>query len=296
MPITVTIAPEPSGRRRRPRRRQPSPRSLLNHAGFRLRQRLARAPPANRLPTSMKPRGTGGPSPPHAAPRCFAAARYTPSNSTPLLAPLFPPTRRVRSPSAAQVLALTDRIRGGRERRRAGGRGRPQSFTPSTAFWRRVREALEAAGEQVTDLDDEAYQLADRFRASPPSSSARRSPNWSARTGNCAVPPCRRRSVRLRVSASVQDFPSRAALATSPAATQAIGPPGTPPPSSPAAAPPVGPARNFRLPDPVTGDALHARPPPPSSFRRPDTPVYLMRSADALASTDGHLRHPRCWC
>ncbi|WP_408992993.1 hypothetical protein [Streptomyces sp. 1268] len=34
---------------------------------------------------------------------------------------------------------------------------------PEHGALERIREALEAAGEQITDLDDEAFQLADRF-------------------------------------------------------------------------------------------------------------------------------------
>jgi hypothetical protein len=61
-----------------------------------------------------------------------------------------------------QLLDLTDRIRAARtgsELRRCVA----QLVDPDQGVLERVREALEAAGEQVTDLDEDAHQLGDRF-------------------------------------------------------------------------------------------------------------------------------------
>jgi gas vesicle protein len=61
-----------------------------------------------------------------------------------------------------RLLELTDRIRGARsgaDLSEAAG----LLLHPESGVLERVREALEAVGEQITDLDDEAYQLADRF-------------------------------------------------------------------------------------------------------------------------------------
>ncbi|WP_329612524.1 hypothetical protein OG244_03810 [Streptomyces brevispora] len=64
--------------------------------------------------------------------------------------------------AGAEVLRLTDRIRaaeGGVDLRQAVD----HLLHPEHGVLERVREALEAAGEQINDLDEEAYELADRF-------------------------------------------------------------------------------------------------------------------------------------
>ncbi|QZL09179.1 hypothetical protein K2224_28980 (plasmid) [Streptomyces sp. BHT-5-2] len=64
--------------------------------------------------------------------------------------------------AGAELLQLTDQIRSaenGEDLRRAVD----HLLHPEHGALERVREALEAAGEQITDLDDEAYQLADQF-------------------------------------------------------------------------------------------------------------------------------------
>jgi hypothetical protein len=61
-----------------------------------------------------------------------------------------------------QLLDLTDRIRAAR----TGTELRAcveQLVHPDNGVLERVREALEAVGEQVTDLDEDAHQLGDRF-------------------------------------------------------------------------------------------------------------------------------------
>ncbi|MEW1996998.1 hypothetical protein ACFWFH_15135 [Streptomyces coelicoflavus] len=64
--------------------------------------------------------------------------------------------------AGAELLQITDRIRSaenGADLQRAVD----HLLHPEHGALERVREALEAAGEQITDLDDEAYALADRF-------------------------------------------------------------------------------------------------------------------------------------
>ncbi|NBE52003.1 hypothetical protein [Streptomyces boluensis] len=64
--------------------------------------------------------------------------------------------------AGAELLQITDRIRSaenGADLQRAVD----HLLHPEHGALERVREALEAAGEQINDLDDEAYALADRF-------------------------------------------------------------------------------------------------------------------------------------
>lgn len=64
--------------------------------------------------------------------------------------------------AGSEVLRITDRIRAaqnGEDLQRAVD----HLLHPEHGALERVREALEAAGEQVNDLDEEAYALADRF-------------------------------------------------------------------------------------------------------------------------------------
>ena len=64
--------------------------------------------------------------------------------------------------ASSEVLRLTDRIKAaesGPELREVVD----HLLHPENGVLERVREALEAAGEQVTDFDVEAYRLADRF-------------------------------------------------------------------------------------------------------------------------------------
>ncbi|MCV2458237.1 hypothetical protein OEB94_02910 [Streptomyces sp. ICN988] len=62
----------------------------------------------------------------------------------------------------AELLKITDRIRAA-ENGAALQQAVEQLLHPEHGALERVREALEAAGEQVNDLDEEAYALADRF-------------------------------------------------------------------------------------------------------------------------------------
>ncbi|WP_435813182.1 hypothetical protein [Streptomyces tendae] len=92
------------------------------------------------------------------------AARYEvdlpPSLDT---ARMSPPVHPLGTYAAgAELLVITDRIRAAEN-----GADLQQAVDhllhPEHGALERVREALEVAGEQVNDLDDEAYPLADRF-------------------------------------------------------------------------------------------------------------------------------------
>ncbi|MFE9042494.1 hypothetical protein ACFYOG_16440 [Streptomyces sp. NPDC007818] len=133
---------------------------LLKHAGFQqiqdwhgLRHRLPTTTPVD---DQVAIAG-------HAA-EMLRAARYDVA-----LAPSLD-TARVSTPAnllepyavGAALLQITDEIRSaenGEDLRRAVD----QLLHPEHGALERIREALEAAGEHINDLDDEAYRLADRF-------------------------------------------------------------------------------------------------------------------------------------
>ncbi|WP_406336436.1 hypothetical protein OG814_32325 [Streptomyces zaomyceticus] len=99
----------------------------------------------------------------HAA-EMLRAARYgvdlAPSLDT---AQMSAPARPLGSYAAgAELLQITDRIRSA-ENGADLHRAVDHLLHPEHGALERVREALEAAGEQINDLDDEAYALADRF-------------------------------------------------------------------------------------------------------------------------------------
>ena len=158
MPILVTITAEPSGSVVA-RGGDNLAGSLLSHAGFAFTRDWHG--PRHRLPTSM-PRPEQAAIVTHAA-EMLRAARYEVE---------LDPALDVGGPSAAnplgryvasgEVVRLTDRIKAaesGAELREVVD----HLLHPEHGVLERVREALEAAGEQVTDLDVEAYGLAGRF-------------------------------------------------------------------------------------------------------------------------------------
>lgn len=120
--------------------------------------------------------------------------------------------------AGAALLQITDRIRSaenGADLRRAVD----QLLHPEHGALERVREALEAASEHITDLDDEAYALADRFGfaaefVSSAQSEVIDSEDELRRVGGQSRAEARTRSSDLSVSQS-------AALAVSPAAAKA---------------------------------------------------------------------------
>ncbi|WP_255306192.1 hypothetical protein [Streptomyces sp. Wb2n-11] len=64
--------------------------------------------------------------------------------------------------AGSELLQITDRIRSA-ENGAALQQAVDHLLHPEHGALERVREALEAAGEQINDLDDEAYALANRF-------------------------------------------------------------------------------------------------------------------------------------
>ncbi|WP_435127248.1 hypothetical protein [Actinacidiphila sp. bgisy144] len=230
MPITVTIAAEPSGSVVA-RGGDSLAKSLLNHAGFAYASDWHG--PRHRLPTSMG-REEQAAVASHAA-EMLRAARYAVE-----LDPVLDTAPSDPQSLGGQLLAVADRIRGAQ----SGGE-LAEAVAPllhaEHGVLERVREALEAAGEQITDLDDEAYQLADRFGFASEFLTAAQGELVGAdeELRRVAVPAQEQAAAR---SAAVHDARS-AALATSPAATQgsAAKSPASP---TPAAAPPAGPARD----------------------------------------------------
>ncbi|MGC0374698.1 hypothetical protein [Streptomyces sp. SAI-229] len=133
---------------------------LLRHAGF--QQIDDWHGRRHRLPTTT-PLADKVAIATHAA-EILRAARYEvdlpPSLDT---ARMSPPVHPLGPYAAgAELLRITDRIRAaenGADLQQAVG----HLLHPEHGALGRVREALEAVGEQVNDLDEEAYALADRF-------------------------------------------------------------------------------------------------------------------------------------
>jgi hypothetical protein len=94
------------------------------------------------------------------------AARYEVGVSPDLDVPGRPAPGEVLGPyrAGAELLAVTDRIKGAGSGAELGA-ALEHLVHPEHGAVERLREALEAAGEQVTDLDDGAYELADRLGA-----------------------------------------------------------------------------------------------------------------------------------
>ncbi|SDP40667.1 hypothetical protein [Actinacidiphila guanduensis] len=230
MPRTVTIAAEPSGAVVA-RGGDSLAESLLTHAGFAYANGWHG--PRHRLPTSMG-REEQAAVASHAA-QMLRAARYTVE-----LDPVLDTAPGDPQSLGGQLLAVTDRIRGAESGAELADALAPLLHAEHGVV-ERVREALEAAGEQITDLDDEAYQLADRFGFASEFLTAAQDELLGAdeELRRVAVPAHEQAAAR---SAAVHDARS-AALATSPAATQA---PAVRSHSSPAPgeAPAAGPARN----------------------------------------------------
>jgi hypothetical protein len=131
-----------------------------------------------------------------------------------------------------QLLGLTDRIRAAR----TGPELRAcveQLVHPDHGVLERVREALEAAGEQVTDLDEDVYRLGDRFAIA--------SDFVTAAEGELAgaIQEVARIAGPGPGPAPGQGSTRKAALSTSPATTSSPAPP----PSAPQAPPSADPAQ-----------------------------------------------------
>ncbi|RPK48687.1 hypothetical protein EES39_09185 [Streptomyces sp. ADI92-24] len=215
---SIAITAEPSGSVSAKGASDDLSATLLKHAGFQqIEDWYGRR---HRLPTTT-PAVHRAAIATHAA-EMLRAARYgvdldpsldsgrtaTPAN------PLGPYT------AGTELLRLTDQIRSaenGEDLRRAVD----HLLHPEHGALERVREALEAAGEQITDLDDEAYQLADRFGfaaefVSSAQSELSDSEAELRRVGHVQQPQAETRTHSPRLP-----DPRSAALATSPAAAKA---------------------------------------------------------------------------
>ncbi|WP_371602243.1 hypothetical protein OG345_04930 [Streptomyces sp. NBC_01220] len=217
---SITITTEPSGSVSAKGATDDLAAMLLKHAGFQqIEDWYGRR---HRLPTTTPP-------PIRAATATYAAemlraARYgvdlDPSLDTTRMTtpanPLGPYT------AGAELLRLTDQIRSAES-----GAGLQQAVDhllhPEHGALERVREALEAAGEQITDLDDAAYQLADRFGFAAEFVSSAQSELADAGADLARVGHVQRPLTGTRPQSPGLPDSRSAALATSPAAAKAKG-------------------------------------------------------------------------
>jgi hypothetical protein len=189
--------------------------SLLKHAGFQqIDDRYGRR---HRLRTTM-PLADKVSIATHAA-EMLRAARYNVS------LPPYLDRARLSTPApslgayaaGAELLQITDRIRSA-----ANGADLQQAvdhlFHPEHGALERLREALEAAGEQINDLDDEAYALADRLSLAAEFVSSAQSELAGSEAELCRVGNAQSRPERRTHSPELPD--QRTALATSPAAAK----------------------------------------------------------------------------
>ncbi|MFE2639371.1 hypothetical protein ACFXKF_32205 [Streptomyces scopuliridis] len=213
---SITITAEPSGSVTAKGASHDLSATLLKHAGFQqIEDWYGRR---HRLPTTA-PAADRAAIATHAA-EMLRVARYgvdlAPSLDTARIAtpanPLGPYT------AGAELLRLTDQIRSA-ENGAGLRRAVDHLLHPEHGALERVREALEAAGEQITDLDDEAYQLADRFDVAAEFVSAARSELSGSEAELLRVRPTSQAQAGAH-SPRLPD-PRSAALATSPAAAKA---------------------------------------------------------------------------
>lgn len=213
--LTITIATEPSGSVSAKGASDELSATLLKHAGFQQiedwhgrRHRLATTTPTAEQAAIAT----------HAA-EMLRAARYgvdlgpdldtsrltTPAN------PLGPYT------AGAEILRLTDQIK-------AAETGADLLLAvdhlihPEHGALERAREALEAASEQITDLDDEAYRVSDRFGFAAEFVSAAESELISSEIELLRIGNPQRPVLETRAQSSAVPGPRSAALAASPAA------------------------------------------------------------------------------
>ncbi|WP_232837831.1 hypothetical protein [Streptomyces atratus] len=215
---SITITAEPSGSVSAKGASDNLSATLLKHAGFQqIEDWYGRR---HRLPTTT-PAADRAAIATHAA-EMLRAARYgvdlDPSLDTARMAtpanPLGPYT------AGAELLRLTDQIRSaenGEDLRRAVD----HLLHPEHGALERVREALEAAGEQITDLDDEAYQLADRFGFAAEFVSSAQSELVDSAAELRRVGRAQQPQTETRTHSPRLPDPRSAALATSPAAAKA---------------------------------------------------------------------------
>ncbi|WP_327745123.1 hypothetical protein OHO28_38575 [Streptomyces europaeiscabiei] len=156
----ITIKIEPSGSVSAKGASDDLSAALLKHAGFQqIEDWYGRR---HRLPTTT-PQADRTAIATHAA-KMLRAARYgvdlDPDLNMSRLTTLANPVGLYTA--AAEVLRLTDQIRAA-ENGASLAQAVDHLLHPEHGVLERLREALETAGEQITDLDDEAYALADRF-------------------------------------------------------------------------------------------------------------------------------------
>ncbi|MFE3737783.1 hypothetical protein [Streptomyces sp. NPDC059134] len=215
---SITITAEPSGSVSAKGASDDLSATLLKHAGFQqIQDWYGRR---HRLPTKT-PAVDRAAIATHAA-EMLRAARYgvdlDPSLDSGLTAtpanPLGPYT------AGAELLRLTDQIRSaenGDDLRQAVD----HLLHPEHGALERVREALEAAGEQITDLDDEAYQLADRFGFAAEFVSSAQSELHDSHVELLGIGGTQQPQAEARNQSPGLPGPQAAALATSPAAAMA---------------------------------------------------------------------------
>ncbi|MEV0019433.1 hypothetical protein [Streptomyces tendae] len=214
MPTSITITSEFSGSVVAKGATDDLSAQLLRHAGFKqIEDWHGRR---HRLPTTT-PLADQIAIASHAA-EMLRAARYDvtlpPSLDT---ARMSPPVHALGPYAAgAELLSITDQIRAA-EDGASLQRAVDHLLHPEHGALERVREALEAAGEQVNDLDEDAYALADRFGFASEFVSSAQSELFDSEAELRRVGAA---STSYSPAPTVRDHRG-AALATSPAANQA---------------------------------------------------------------------------
>ncbi|GHF77555.1 hypothetical protein ACFFSH_32975 [Streptomyces filamentosus] len=133
---------------------------LLKHAGFQQTQDCHGR--RHRLPTTTPGRRPGRNRQPHRRHAPRRPLRRRP-RTLPGQGPNEPPANPLEPYAAgAALLQITDEIRSA-ENGEGLRRAVDQLLHPEHGALEYIREALEAAGEHINGLDDEAYRLADRF-------------------------------------------------------------------------------------------------------------------------------------
>ncbi|MFE2596032.1 hypothetical protein ACFXCZ_05950 [Streptomyces sp. NPDC059396] len=213
---SITISIEPSGSVTAKGASDNLSAALLTHAGFRqIEDWYGRR---HRLPTTT-PEADRASIASHAA-EMLSAARFSVELDPAL------DTGRLTTPTdphgahlaGAQVLRLTDDIRGAANAAEAA-HAVDQLLDSTDGVLVRLQEALEAAGEQVTDLDDDAWELADRLTAASEqlATVSEELAGTAAEIRILDSPPQRESSDRSRTAAHSAGAVAGAARATSPA-------------------------------------------------------------------------------
>lgn len=214
----ITISTEPSGSVSAKGASDDLSAALLKHAGFQqIEDWYGRR---HRLPTTT-PQAERVAVASHAA-EMLRAARYSVDLDPGL------DTSRTTTPAnplglytaGAEVLRLTDQIRA-----TGNGAGLAEAVDhllhPEHGVLERAREALETAGEQVSDLDGEAYALADRFGFAAEFVSAAQSELIGAERELHRVSGSQQDHAEAQTQSPAPPDTRSAALATSPAANEA---------------------------------------------------------------------------